>query len=71
MPITFDGWDPPGGPGGRPTADNLEIEIQAAEAAISRLRLYQAERLALLREMEIHRVDAARSMRDWGMTLSR
>ena len=46
-------------------ADRLEVEIKAAEAAIARLRAFQAERLAVLRHLEIYRTDGARSMRDW------
>ncbi len=66
MSITFDGQEPPRGlPGGRPSADQLETEIRLAEDAIAQLRAFQAERLAVLTDLEIHRVDGARSMRDW------
>jgi hypothetical protein len=60
--------------GGRPpevvsarhrTPDELETELLTCEAAIGRLRVHQAKLLRELREVEIHHVDGARSMKDW------
>ena len=49
----------------RRTPDHLETELLTCEAAIGRLRVHQAELLRELREIEIHHVDGARSMKDW------
>lgn len=47
------------------TPDQMETELLTCEAAIGRLRLHQAGVLRELREIEIHHVDGARSMKDW------
>jgi hypothetical protein len=49
----------------RRTPDQLESGLLTCEAAIGRLRAHQAELLRELREIEIHHVDGARSMKDW------
>lgn len=49
----------------RRAPDQLETDLLACEQLIGQLRGYQARLLAELRELEIHRSDGSRSMKDW------